>query len=249
MARKRAISIDILMQATREYFELECNRDASLFSYVNLASYVSEKTGETITSDSVRRYKEVREYKNEIEENSIFNDQGASVFVFRSLDIDAFIYEAKSIGEMRIALLNRDRYYQSIVENAAKIAEEAKEIKKENAKLKQNVIELQKETETLTEALSESTEKQKKEVKSLEAQVKKLKNIVETYVNEAIAMELLKETGLLQDEDGPSVLNECAVEVMTLSVTDSLTDSLSGKKDSVKIGRESNVIRGLFDGI
>ena len=229
MARKKSIETDTLLNLLDEFYTLKCDRDTSLLKIPAIGEYIRSK-GYAVQDYILRRDKAVRDYIDKLRTTSE-KTYIKTVSVYRDMDIDLFLQKNSTTSKLKKSLEERECYYREITNSAAHSFNENRKLKQENSELKnQNQVlqlDLNKEREN-SKILSSSQ-------RSLIKENKLLREIIDTYVYQEIANELLKKSGLIHETAG--IVDENKIE-------DTI---MSADTDVTKI--KNKVIKGLFDRI
>lgn len=244
MARSKILAGDAQASFAKEYFETVCHSDASNFTFKGVAQYISEKTGLQIKEHSVRRCKEVRDLFRIIHDTEDEEKLYKDVLMFKSLNVNDFLRKNNDIQLLRESLKLRDSYYQNICATTATILKQKEAMACERDSLKQKCKELGVKVEEQERAIAEQNSTIAKQNKLIQ----KMRKIIDINVNSEIAVELLKDIGLLKGSDDgvPSVLKENAKANLTLSATDSIPAIVKADSEPDSVNK---VVQGLFEKI
>lgn len=236
MGRNKTISAEEQVALAKDYYLNVCFGSIDKFKFYELAQYISQKTGIDIKEHSVRRCKEVRDYLDTLKSQDEVSIIATDINTYRALDVDDFLAQHNSIQSLRVALMQRDELYYSIVKKAAKATSEYSTTKELCIALENQCATLLNEKSVLEAEVVTLNE----DLRSLRRTIVKMRTILEENVNQNIANQLLVEAGVLKIDEADCILSDKALPSV-ISVTDNIPEQLQKY--------ENRIIQGLFEKI
>lgn len=226
MSKKKTIEAEALIKLLDEY---RLDNPNVKITIPQFGVYIRNK-GYEVQDYTIRRSTEFRTYLkeiNQIAEEKIHSD----LVTYKTLDIEDFIKKNRTEGNLRDALVNRDRYYARVAANAVEAINSRKAMECKVAELENHVSELENRLANV-QAKADNAEIRKKD-----AAIATLKRILDGYIYPEAANAILEKEGILDVVN--SVIPD---ELMKEKTVDADTDIKSFNFDSV------NKLLGGFDG-
>lgn len=217
MSRTKTYDIKMLLRYIQEYWDTVCNHYNDKLTATNISAYIKQK-GIHIAPYTIRRDQAAMELITKLQSENL-SVAHPTTPCFHTIDVETFLHKNSNPILLRQALSELNGYYFEIYQYA-------KDILPEYEKQKKTIDDLQLNITRLEEKIGKSNT----EIKTLQHQVEHLKKYIKETVNPSIAIKLLQEAGIINDNSEDS---------------DILSDNLDIKGiDSDLI--TSNVIQGYF---
>lgn len=225
MGRKKLIETDKLIKYIDRFFYEELNASPGTLDPAKIARYINEQG-----------------YKHHIEPRIIYRDEAAMshidslktsvdtnsptsrAVVFKPLNVDAFIKTNSSQQALKQALIERDLYYSEISDVAAQAINKLKDLEKKLEDLTEKADAANMNLEEAKESLA----KYHNDIALLQKDNKALLQVINTYINSAIATELLKKAGYKSSSTTTLTTAE-KVEENIITADTNIQDELSKK--------------------
>ena len=111
---------------------------------------------------------------------------------FQTLDVDAFLNKNGTRAKLKEALMQRDRYYAAMAENAAKLIQDKKHMEEQMKKSEERAAALEAAMEKMQVKANNAKLKERDET------IRKLRKILESYIYPDAANALLAKEGILE---------------------------------------------------
>jgi hypothetical protein len=227
MARKKIITDEDLKTLFDQFLIDECHQDIQRYKIPRFGDYLRKNGYPSINDYIIRRNRSLSSYVNK-QRDLKQTDDNYIIASFRSIDPDTFIKTNHGYRSLKRALSELNLYYKSVCASATRMNEQSIEIIENKSKDDQANFDLR----TKNSLLKKENEELKRQNKEYLKHLKGLKKIVETYVYDEIANELLKSEGLLLDTNEVIDLTKLEKEII---------------RSETNIKSKSNVIQGLFE--
>lgn len=217
MAKKKTVEAEVLIKLLDEYRLENPNVKVTIPQF---GVYIRNK-GYNVQDYTIRRSTEFRVYLKKIN-NSTAEDIRSDLVTYKTLDVDDFIKKNHTEGNLRNALVNRDRYYARVAANAVEAINARKAMERKVSELEGYVAELESQLANV-QAKADNAEIRKKD-----AAISTLKRILDGYIYPEAANAILEKEGILE-----VVNSTIPEELMKEKVVDADTDIKSFDFDSV----------------
>lgn len=242
MGRHPVISSEKLCELTKKFWQEEAKGNPGRMKIAEIGRYVRSHGFPNVNDPVIARNASVRQYIEESISKSK-NEDYLRVSVYKTLDVEQLFERNNSVSSLKKVLTEREQYYKSLSEAAARALDQNDDLKEENNHLKLKLDDIM-----ISNEQNESTiENLSRENKQLQADNKKLRNIIDIYVYPEIANELLKKQGLLYSEENKSIVKRAAVEEQLITPITNVKTEANPNPTSTKVRSGSSVIQGLFD--
>lgn len=236
MARPRKISTDEMLKIVNDCYEE--HGDASRLKCVSLANFAASR-GFDIKDYDFRRNPAVRDRIGELSDILPLSTEGEP-FVYKGLDVDAFINRARSQEALKNALIELDGAWRKIYNRACSLLKEKEALAHD---LQQKILDCEKLERDYGELSSKMAEI-RGENKDILLKNRYLTNAVKEYLYPAIANEILKNEGSIERVDTEATPAAMAALTDT-GVPASFSKSI--EDDRRTLSREENLLRRMAD--
>lgn len=238
MSRNKTIEDNMLLNLIQQFYNEECKGNSKELKLPKIAEYIAQNGYPSYNVTTLRRNQVARKYIDSLKEISTENNH--LVIAYKTIDVEEFIRTNRTPSALKRELINLDAYYKSIVDSSLAISEKNKLLASKLQKKESSLASAQDEIKSLKNALATL----KEENNTLKTKNKKLVDIVQEYVYEDIANELLSQDGELINANTHIDLRNLEKNLITSSTTISIPQE---KHNDIK--SKSNVIKGLFDNL
>lgn len=138
MAKKKTIEAEVLIKLLDEYRFDNPNGKVTIPQF---GLYIRNK-GYNVQDYTIRRSTEFRAYLKRTNNNTE-EDILSDLVTYKTLDVDDFIRKNHTEGNLRNALVNRDRYYARVAANAVEAIKARKAMERKVSELEGHVAELE----------------------------------------------------------------------------------------------------------
>lgn len=187
MAKKKTVEAEVLIKLLDEYRLDNPNVKVTIPQF---GVYIRNK-GYNVQDYTIRRSTEFRVYLKKIN-NSTAEDIRSDLVTYKTLDVDDFIKKNHTEGNLRNALVNRDRYYARVAANAVEAINARKAMERKVSELEGHVAELESQLANV-QAKADNAEIRKKD-----AVISTLKRILDGYIYPEAANAILEKEGILE---------------------------------------------------
>lgn len=231
MAKPKQIEDNVLLDLIKQYFYEECGADVKKLKTSEIVLYINNHGYPTYPATTLRRTPAATEYIAQLKQ-TVQNDNYIKCVSYQTLDVTEFLRSHPSRSSLVKAITERDTYYKSIADAAVQSFDRYNKIFASYEK----ETEIRKSLEQQFADLEVQLENIKRQNRELEKMLKSYKNVVDTYVNPAIADSLLVKSGVKMEQS--TIIEPEALEShLVTSHTNIRSASKSGSK----------VIDGLFN--
>ena len=246
MARPKCLEDSKAIELIKQYFNNECDGDAKKLSTTNIVVYINQHGYPKYNAAILRRSPNVTAYIDELK-NTAENDDYVTTVSYQTLDAISFVERNRSRDSLIKAITERDTYYKTISDSAARSFERYNSVvsKYEDEVIKRKNLELK------TSKDEELLKEYRASIRELKKELKTYKTLVDTYVYPEMANELLAREGaikLTKNIVDPEAVNASVISTGTnirkLHVYDDDVDD--GIEEKPAATPESNIISNLF---
>lgn len=188
MARAKSITTETLIELLTEY--LAETPPKKKIKIPEFGKYIRFR-GYEVEDYTIRRNKEFIQYVETVKvsrEEVLYQELAA----FQTLDVDAFLNKNGTRAKLKEALMQRDRYYAAMAENAAKLIQDKKHMEEQMKKSEERAAALEAAMEKMQVKANNAKLKERDET------IRKLRKILESYIYPDAANALLAKEGILE---------------------------------------------------
>ena len=188
MARAKSITTETLIELLTEY--LAETPPKKKIKIPEFGKYIRSR-GYEVEDYTIRRNKEFIQYVETVKvsrEEVLYQELAA----FQTLDVDAFLNKNGTKAKLKEALMQRDRYYAAMAENAAKLIQDKKRMEEQLKKSEERAAVLEAAMEKMQVKADNAKLKERDET------IRKLRRILESYIYPDAANALLAKEGILE---------------------------------------------------
>lgn len=203
MSKQPIISDVQLLEGAEKFFYEECEGNLKKFTNLNLAEYLSSYYGLDIKEHHLKRREVLKEFVRNAKRDKIKVKMAQNI-VYKTLNVDEFLYKNNTPSKLRKALLDLDLKYESISKAAREAIEKELELSSKNNTLTKENTELKskiKLLETENDKVKEQRNNYISENTRLKETIQYLKSLFEEMVYPEVAESLLKDIKFTQNEE------------------------------------------------
>ena len=178
-----------------------------------LGRYIRESGHPEIADYTLRRCPELKEYIQRINEKSS-EEALIKVATFSTLDVNVFLTNNNTLPKLRVALSERDAYYQRVAMAAGTLNTIYQKTTAENEDLKIKMESLEAEVQTAHHQI-EQLKTALSDIKVLQSENKQLRSLISKYVYPEAANSLLHKEGLVSIDSSITDSDKLKEVVMT----------------------------------
>ena len=237
MSKQPIISDVQLVEGAEKFFYEECEGNLKKFTNLKLAEYLSANYGLDIKEHHINRRDVLKEFVSNIKRNKTKIKMTQNI-VYKTLNVDEFLYKNNTSTKLRKALLDLDMKYEAIskaanesIHKEVELNSKINTLMKENAQLKDKIKLL----ETENDKLKEHRNNYVTENIGLKETVQYLKSLFEEMVYPEVAESLLKDIKFSEDDES-SVLKDFKLMIQ---------DDLSSVTEVMKIDEDTKNVSKL----
>ena len=192
MARPRKLATEIMIEIVDSYYVTHTDGNEKLMKCSLIAEYAQE-LGYSAEGYDFARNMEVREH---IERVKVFAETSKEVYgkkymptpVYKSLDVDFFIYSNRGDIRLANAIRDLDAYWKRVFEYSVQAEKQNRALLKEKATHEAALLEVKMELDSSNTAISELSANNNR----LVVENRYLRKMIRTYLYTAVADEILK---------------------------------------------------------
>ncbi len=246
MARPKCLDDNKAIALIKQFFNNECDGDAKKLNTTNIVIYINQHGYPKYNAAILRRSPNVTAYIEELK-NTAENDDYVTTVSYQTLDAASFVAHFRSMDSLIKAITERDIYYKTISDSAARSFERYNSVvnKYEDEVIKRKNLEIK------TSKDEELLKEYKATIGELKKELKTYKSLVDTYVYPEMANELLVKEGaikLTKNIVDPEAVNSSVISsgtnIRKLHIYDDGEDD--GIEEKPTTTPESNIISNLF---
>lgn len=205
MARPKIYDSQRLVELTEDYFINTANGDSSMLKFSQLAKFFNDN-GIKAEAYNLRRDKALIKKIRELKEVGETQLESITDVSYKNLDVEGLIRKSYDIGALRKALMELDKYWNTVYEKAKAVFSENKQLLHDRSALIRQIKEIAEKNSVLDKTVSE----QNAEIKQLRAENNYLRAQIKKYVYPAAANVMLGQMNLSQKKE-PGVVDLKAV--------------------------------------